>query len=194
MNRRKSVNIAINALLCTLTIVFCVVPISIGPIRLAVLMLVPTLVAGQTEKLGTSIFAGLFLGFVSMITSFVAPVSLLSPAFQNPLISVLPRIFIGIVVYFSYHLLKKVIKSDKLGTAVAGAVSSMLGVMTNTGLVSLMLWAFYGKTGIQGTQIDAAFMETVILANFAIEIIICTLITPPISLAVRKTIDRAGGQ
>ena len=180
-------------MLCTLTIVFCAVPITIGPIRLAVLMLVPTLVTSQTQRLGTAIFAGLFLGITSMVTSFIAP-GLLAPAFQNPLISVLPRIFIGLVTYGVYHLLKKIIKAEKVGELIAGIVSAMSGVLTNTGLVSLMLWAFYGKTGIQGTAIDATFMETVILANFAIEIVVCTIITPPISLAVSKTMNRAGGR
>ena len=194
MNRRKSLSLAINALLCTLIIVFTAVPITIGPVRLAVLMLVPVLVAGQTGGLGTAVFSGTFLGIVSLITSFVAPTSPLSYAFQNPMISVFPRLFIGLVVYGVYHFFLKVISNEKIAVSVGGTLSAILGVMTNTGLVSLMLWAFYGKTGIQGTVVDGAFMQTVILANFLVEVVVCAIITPPISLAVRKTMDRAGGQ
>lgn len=190
MKKSTTATIAINAILFALILIFMMVPIQIGPLRLAVLMLIPVLIAGQTQKLSVAIASGTFLGLVSFITSLIMPSSVLSYIFNNPLVSVLPRACIGIVVYFSYKLIKKLIKNDIAGHTVGALVSSMLGVMTNTGLVSLMTWIFYHGKDISGTVINAEFMLTVILANFVIELIVCTIITPPISLAVKKTMER----
>lgn len=191
MRKPRAATIAVNAILFALILIFMMVPIQIGPLRLAVLMLIPVLIAGQTQKPGVAIAAGTFLGLVSFITSVVMPTSVLSYIFNNPLVSVLPRACIGVVVYLTYRLIRKPIKNEALGHAVASFVSSILGVITNTGLVSLMLWIFYHGKDISGTVIDAEFMLGVILANFVIELIVCALLTPPISLAVKKTVERA---
>ena len=194
MDRRKSETIAINALLCTLIIIFTALPIGIGPVRLAVLMLVPVMVAAQTLRFGSALFAGTFLGIASCVTAFIAPSSPVAFALQNPLISIVPRMLVGIITYLIYRGIRACIKNEKLSFSLASSISSVVGVLTNTGFVSLFIWLFYGKTGLQGTPIDGIFMETFILANFVVEIIVCTIITPPISLAVTKVMRRSGGR
>ena len=50
MRKPKAATIAVNAILFALILIFMMVPIQIGPLRLAVLMLIPVLIAGQTQK------------------------------------------------------------------------------------------------------------------------------------------------
>ncbi|MFA9424382.1 MAG: ECF transporter S component, partial [Sedimentibacter sp.] len=57
------------------------------------------------------------------------------------LVAILPRIFIGIVPYYVYVVLKKVIKSKTASLLIAGAS----GALTNTGLVIFMLYLIYNE-------------------------------------------------
>ena len=50
--------------------------------------------------------AGLAFGFFSMLKAIVMPVTVSDPAFQNPLISVLPRVLFGVIAGLTFDLLR----------------------------------------------------------------------------------------
>lgn len=109
---RRSRMLAIDAILATLIVIFTIVPISIGPIRLAFLMLLPVLVACQIEGLLTSLFAGAFLGIMSLISALVMPTPL-SGLFYNPLVGIFPRIMIALISWWSFKLISMLMKDRK---------------------------------------------------------------------------------
>jgi uncharacterized membrane protein len=81
----------------------------------------------------SGIIAGLVFGLSSLLQAAIAPRSAFDPVFVNPLLSVLPRLPIGLVAYFAYRLFPE--KLRLAGLAAAGVAGSL----TNTVLVLLML-------------------------------------------------------
>jgi hypothetical protein len=84
---------------------------------------------------------GLIFGVFSMIRAAVAPNSPLDPAFTNPLISVLPRLFIGPVAWLVWKALKR-------WTAVGLVAAGVAGSVTNTVLVLSMIALVPSALGI----------------------------------------------
>lgn len=93
------------------------------------IMHVPVIIGAVLEGpvVGTAI--GLIFGLFSLLQATLAPTGPVDVWFQNPVISVLPRLFIGIVAWLGYKALKNV--NEPLALIVAG----ILGTLTNTILV-----------------------------------------------------------
>lgn len=188
---KKSLFIAVNAVLIALALVFMAIPISIGPVSLAVLMLIPVIIASQTLGLKSAILNSAALGLMSCLFSLLFPVSPLAVLFRNPLVSVLPRLFIGPVIYWVYKGVDKALKNRKGGEYIASVVGTVSGVMTNTFLVVFMLWALYFDKEIGGTVISTEFLTGLLALNFVIEITVCAVIAPPIVAAVKKILGKS---
>lgn len=197
MLKRKSRTIAINAVF--LAILLASTLMSLIPIAgagLAVLSLITLVVASQIEGYRTSLFMGLAFGLISFALSYISA-SPTAPIFRNPLVSILPRVFIALLGYLIYkgvirlsrHICdksksKKV--SDKLINLIASAIGSAFTVLFNTLFVLLMIYALYYGKDVGGTAISTEFIMGLISINFAVEIIGTTLLAPPIVLVVGK--------
>lgn len=184
----KTKFIATNAILIALTIVFMAIPITVGPIRLAVLMLVPIVVASQALGFKSSLVSSAALGIMSCVFSLMFSADPLSILFRNPLVSILPRLFIGPVMYGVYTGFVKLMKNKKGSKVIASFFGTMAGVITNTVLVVAMMWALYYNREISGTVISKEFLSGLLALNFVIEITVCSIISPPIVIAVQKMI------
>lgn len=184
-NLTKSKLITINALLCAIVTLFIFIPISIGPLQLAFIPIIAVIISAEFMGLKNGIFTGLFFGMISLINQFIRP-GLLAQAFYNPLISIIPRMLIGVSAYYSAHALQKLF--PKIPDAVSYGVGSACGVITNTALVCGMILLFhFGKTF--GTlTIGWQWMLAIITGNFIIELAICIIVTPPIIIALKKSI------
>ena len=106
--------------------------------------------------------------------SFFIAIMIGNVVFLNPLVSILPRIFIGIVAYFSYLLLKMLFKNAKsqaineiLPLCIAGA----LGILTNTICTVFMMWVFNASA-------LAAVMTAILSFNFLAEVIGAIILVP----------------
>src|SRR5690554_6555235 len=88
--------ITVNALLCAIVLLFILVPITIGTVQLAFIPLVAVIISAEFVGWKNGLFTGLFFGIVSLASAYLRPASLLYFAFQNPMVSILPRILIGI--------------------------------------------------------------------------------------------------
>ena len=82
---------------------------------------------------------GFVFGLTMMFIAFTRPVGILDPYFMNPLVSVAPRILIGVTTYFSYKFILKF--NYKLSLVVGVAVGSL----TNTIGCLGMLYILYFK-------------------------------------------------
>jgi uncharacterized membrane protein len=131
------------------------------------IMHIPVIVAAVLEGPVAGTVVGLIFGVTSLVKAAVAPVGPLDPLFTNPLVSVLPRLFIGVAAWTAYRLFKG--KVTPLAAGVAGAV----GGFVNTVLVLSMLGLTAGReiAGTLGMDLGTipAFLAGIALTNGLIE-------------------------
>ena len=65
-------------------------------------------------------------------------------------------------------------------------VSTALGVITNTLFVAIFTLIFFNNTSLGGTIINVEYIRAWFGLNFAIEVVAFSLITPPITLAIKS--------
>lgn len=79
--------------------------IPVGPTN-ATIMHIPVIIGAIVEGPVVGALVGLIFGIFSLIRAFTAP-TVISPVFYNPLVSILPRVLIGITSYYAFVLFKK---------------------------------------------------------------------------------------
>ena len=126
------------------------------------IMQIPAIIAGVLEGPISGAMVGLIFGLFSMIQAAVAPTGPTDIWFTNPLLAVLPRLFIGPVASVVYTQFKKL---PALGLIIAGALASL----TNTVLV-------LGMIGILGF-LPFATLPPILIANGIPEAIGSAIIT-----------------
>lgn len=185
--------IAVVGLLTAIMIVLGETPlglIPIGPIR-ATTLHIPVVIGAITYGPVVGGILGFFFGMISWIKQFTTP-TVMSFIFMNPLISVLPRIMIGIGTGLIYQALKRTIGKKSLVAPIS--ISAAAGSMINTGLVMGLIYLFYAEPYMQarGEAVEKAF--TIILGIVGIngvpEMIVCALIATPICYQMTKRIRR----
>ena len=96
---KRSKRIAILALLLALTVILSLIPLRVSSATLA-LTLLPVFVLALTQDFVTGLLGGLVMGLTSLVMAFsLSAGSLTAPIFQNPLVSVLPRLFVPAAVF-----------------------------------------------------------------------------------------------
>ncbi len=128
--------IVITAVLSALSIVFAVTSLGyipwFGGISITI-MHIPVIVAAILEGPIAGTIVGLVFGLTSLLKAASAPTGPVDLLFVNPLVSVLPRLFIGVVAWLKFTAFNGKIKP------LAVACSAFFGTATNTILVLTML-------------------------------------------------------
>ncbi len=123
-------------------------------------------------------------GTIFGVCSFCLAVLIGYAEFFNPLISIMPRIFIGIVAYYVYFLFSKILASSKnkfIREILPLSISGVFGVITNTVLTVFMLWVF----NFTGT---ANVFTMILTFNFLFELISAIVLVPIIVITIRKVV------
>lgn len=136
----------------------------------ATIMHVPAILGGILEGPVVGALVGLIFGVFSFLNAGI-------PLFADPLVAILPRIFIGVTAAYTYLGLKKV---NKLLALIVGAA---VGTLTNTVLV-------LGMGIIRGYLPKEAFWP-ITLTNGLAEVVLAAIITVILVLGVEKM--RKGG-
>ena len=134
----------------------------------------------------------LFLGKKGMLIggtifgccSFFLALLIGNPVFINPLISILPRIMIGVVAYLVFSLVSKLTEKSSnafLKDVLPYSIGGAFGILANTVCTIFMLWVF-DKSSL------AAVFTTIMSINFLGEII-GAIILVPIYSKILKRID-----
>ena len=161
--------------------------IPLGPIDVTIVHITVILSAVLFgPKFGTII--GTIWGALSMLRAFIQPTPF-NIVFLNPLISILPRLLVGLISASFFKLLK-----DRLPRTGAYAVTAAIGTLTNTVLVlgSIYLFAseaYAGALGISETALLGA-LGTIVATNGVIEIIAAVIILPVLAVALEKFVLR----
>jgi uncharacterized membrane protein len=154
------------------------------PMAKATILHIPVIVGAILEGPVVGGIIGFFFGMFSLIQNYTAPSSIFSPAFQNPIVSVLPRILIGITAYYSYKLIWARNTTFKVG------VGAFIGSLTNTFVVLTLIYLLYPNLAFlkpgAGTSSAAKIIYGIALTNGIPEVIVCTIITIPVVMAIKK--------
>jgi uncharacterized membrane protein len=110
------------------------------------------------------------------------------------MISVFPRLFIGIAAWGAYHGTKKLcarLNNKVLIEAISCTAAGVVAPVVNTGLVFLMIWAFYGGGHVFGTRTVQVWFVFLLGANFPWEIGITAVAAAPVIMALKKALKTA---
>jgi uncharacterized membrane protein len=109
---------------------------------------------------------------------------------MNPLVSILPRVLIGILTYYIYELVMKVTKRVYVSGLVAGALGSLI----NTIGVLSVIYVLYGGRFAEacGASASAAgmFIFTIGTTNGIPEAIVSALVVSAVVVSLKKVIKR----
>ena len=161
--------------------------IPLGPIDVTIVHITVILSAVLFgAKFGTII--GTIWGALSMLRAFIQPTPF-NIVFLNPLISILPRLLVGLISASVFGILK-----DRMPRTGAYAVTAAVGTLTNTVLVlgSIYLFAseaYAGALGISESALLGA-LGTIVATNGVIEMIAAVIILPVLALALEKFVMR----
>lgn len=105
------------------------------------IMHVPVIIGAVLEGpiVGTAI--GLIFGLFSMLQAAVAPTGPSDVLFTNPLIAVVPRLFIGVVAWLAWRALEKWPAAGLVAAGIAGSLTNTVLVLGMIGLVGAAPWA-----------------------------------------------------
>lgn len=166
MNRNtKTGKLTFMGVMLALTIVFVamtVIPTTSA--SMALLIFLPTIVTSIIQGPKSGAVMGALAGFITLLRALLAPASPLDYLFLNPLVAILPRIFVGVVPYYIFILFNSLIKTKTVALLIAG----VSGALTNTVLVILMLYAVYSKEIV---SISSEFGIGTTFASFVIFLI-----------------------
>lgn len=172
------------SIFAAIIVVFTVVPytgyISYGPVEITTLHIVTILSAVFLGAKYGAVLGGVW-GITCLVRAFTNPAWIM---FTNPLISVLPRILVGLIAGAVFAALKK----TSLNKGVAAAVTAAVGTLTNTVLVLSAMYAFGGmiKSYAQFFEMFKTIIGTIIGINGVVELVAAVVLIPVIYVPLSK--------
>jgi uncharacterized membrane protein len=135
------------------------------------IMHVPVIIGAILAGPLVSAGIGLIFGLFSMFQAAIAPAGPTDVWFTNPLLSVVPRLFIGPIAWLAYSALKNHQISAILFGAAAGSIANTVLVLGTLGLMGYLPWTVLGS---------------IALINGVPEIIVSALISLFVIAAIRQ--------
>ena len=157
LNVRK---MAVISVLSAVSIMLSMIPfvgyIPLGFVDITI-MHVPVIIGAVVEGPLVGAAVGLIFGFTSLIKAFTQP-TLTSFCFMNPVISVLPRILIGVMAYYAYTLAYKLSKK----VYVSGFIAGVIGSFTNTIGVMGLIYLIYAQKYMEAIGVSGSAAKYVL--------------------------------
>jgi len=132
------------------------------------IMHVPVIIGAVLEGPVVGLVIGFIFGLFSLLQGAIAPTGPADTWFVNPLISILPRLFIGPVAWLVYRGLKRGNESLALIVAgVAGSLTNTILVLGMLGIFGYLPWALIGTIAVTNGLPEAAVAAIITLAVVA---------------------------
>lgn len=132
--------------------------IPIGPTR-ATIMHIPVIIGAIMEGPLVGAFVGLIFGIFSVFQAITNPTPV-SFVFLNPMVSILPRVLMGVFSFYAYDFLKRI--GDKKHSFDL-IIASIVGTLTNTIGVLTMIYIFFGERFVEALGLDPLSARKIIL-------------------------------
>lgn len=156
--------------------------IPVGPIN-ATIIHIPVIILAIVKGPKMGAIIGAIFGIASMLNSILRP-TITSFIFINPVVSVIPRIAIGIIVGY----VSKIVYSKENISKLNIAISSGIGSLVNTIGVLSLIYFIYGQQFMEATSRSGQSALKVLLGlaltNGVVEMILSIIISTPIALAL----------
>lgn len=158
--------------------------IPIGATR-ATIMHIPVIIGAIVEGPIVGAMVGLIFGVFSIITAITTPTPV-SFVFWNPIVSVLPRIMIGIGSYYVYKTAVKLTKNEILSYGVTGVLGTMINTVGVLGAIYLLYaQRFVAALGVTD-QSAAKIIGLIALKNGVPEMIVAAIIVSASVSGIKK--------
>lgn len=198
MKRRQQIQRStIRSILIAIIILQDFVPflgnIPVGPLSITTMHVTVIIAAIVVGPVDGAIIGGVW-GILTWVRAFVAPSSPLAPLVMiNPLVSVVPRIMIGLVAGYFYRWLARLSKQPRLAMILAG----IAGSLTNTGLVLGAIAIFYRTPAVaRAYGVNVAHLlpalETIMATNGLAELVFAAIVVPLVAYPVLEVRRRLG--
>ena len=172
-----------------LTIVFVAITAIPSPTAttMAWFMFIPTIVTSIVMGPKAGALMGFCAGTATLMRALLAPLTPFDVFFLNPLVSILPRIFVGVVPYFIYTPLNAVLKKTSNGDKFAILAAGSSGAITNTALVMTSLSLIFVQEIIDLVGVPfKTLLISIITTSSITEALIAAILTLPVVLAYKK--------
>ncbi|KZL92127.1 ECF transporter S component [Clostridium magnum] len=156
--------------------------IPIPPVK-ATIMHVPVIIGAMLEGPVVGAAVGLIFGIFSVVQSITTPTPV-SFVFMNPLVSILPRILIGITTYYTYKMMKTNVKT--INMVVAAAVGSLTNTIGVLGMIFLLYLEPYAKVLHLSVSAAKKGILAVGITNGIPETILSAVITAAVVASINK--------
>lgn len=185
MNRRQSIQrITRLGILMGLIILMTFIP-NIGYIQTGLFSIttihIPVLIgAALMGPIG-----GLVLGLTWGLTSYFYALTLgtiEAMIFLNPMVSIVPRVLVGLIVSYTTMALDKVEMKDVLKYGLVAGV----GTLSNTVLVLSSIFIFASEGVLSFNQAFSTIITIIISTNGLLELFAAVIIVPAVVKAIRK--------
>lgn len=160
--------------------------IRIPPINFTILH-IPTLIGALVEGPRVGMFIGLIFGGYSLVQNLMAP-NIMSFAFINPIVSILPRMFIGPIAYYIFKAIP--LKSSVVRIIISLFVTTLLHTIMVMGLIYIIYAEPYAAA--TGKPLDQVLNIILGVAIFhgSLEAAGAVLIGTPIVVALRAKLNK----
>lgn len=199
--RSKTLNLTLLGLFSAIVILLTVVPwlgyITTGTVSITTVH-IPVIIGAIMLGWKGGAALGAVWGISCLIKAWLAPPSPLEQViFTNPIISVIPRIIVGIVTALVFALcLKLFAKKEAAGQYVGAGIAAVIGSFTNSiivvGLMTVIYYPAIKETF--GLQTDAVgyFIGSVFALNALLEAVAAAVIAVPVCKALFAVQKRLG--
>jgi uncharacterized membrane protein len=134
--------------------------IPVGPTR-ATIMHVPVIIGAIMEGPLVGGLVGLIFGIFSIFQALMNPTPV-SFVFLNPLVSVIPRVLIGIISYYVYELFKG------LGEKASSTLLNIIWGAITVYLIKIFVGSIFAKETVGTLVFNGVFVALTLLAGFYI--------------------------
>lgn len=173
------------AMLTAISVILGFTPLGFIPIPPvgATIMHIPVIITAILEGPVLGALMGLIFGSISLINAMIKP-GPLSFAALNPMVSIFPRIFIGVVAYYIYKRIP--FKNENIRIGISAAIGTLMNTIGFLG----MMYLFYAPrvADALGIGIHAVrnTLFTIGVTQGLPEAVVAMIITVPIIIAIKK--------
>ena len=194
MNQRLFV-MSFNAMLMAILLLMGLIPslgfITINPAVSFTIMHIPVLVGAFLFGWRGGLYYGFLFGFLSFWQASANPTGILDPFFQNPLISITPRLMFGLLAGIGFTLIQTLLKTVWIQRSVLAMFAAIFTVM-HTLLVLGIMGLLQGQNvlealaGIGFNETYWTFILLVLSLNGIWEALIAFFLLPTLAVASSK--------
>jgi uncharacterized membrane protein len=132
------------------------------------IMQVPVIIGAVLEGPLVGLIVGLLFGVFSLIQAAVAPTGPTDVWFTNPLLSILPRLFIGPIAWLIYRGLKHWKIPALIAAGIGGSLTNTVLVLGMIGVLGFLPWVSLLPISIANGLPEAAVSAVLVVAVVSI--------------------------